>query len=171
MSLSNFLDVTIAIATVVAAIAAAIGVWKYRSDARASRTLRWQKTTVQAILQQTEDVITFDDLKLRYRSFAADHMRDTLGTSDISDEALRMILVELCASNVLVQLGKDSYCLATYLGEMRDMHSIQKTFFEAQLEFLSSQDNNIRNMVREQRRATDSIAQSAVNINLAKVEN
>ncbi|WP_147106073.1 hypothetical protein [Tateyamaria sp. syn59] len=158
MSYAEFLDTLRTVAVCLGAFAAIVGVWKYRSDAAAARKLRWQKTTVQAILQAPGKPVSFEDLKTKYRSFAAEHMRQKLGADDISDEALRMILVDLCADNVLVQMGEDQYALTTYLGQMEAMKDVsakvvalQETFFAAQLEFLAKQDESIREMLEHQK--------------------
>ncbi|MEO0654426.1 MAG: hypothetical protein AAFY77_06125, partial [Pseudomonadota bacterium] len=147
------------------AFAAVVGIWKYRSDAAAAKRLRWQKTTVQAIMQMSMKPISFEELKVKYRSFAADHMRAKLGSDDISEEALRMILIELCADNVTVQMGEDQYALTTYLGQMEAMKDVtaktlalQETFFAAQLEFMAKQDESIREMLEHQKAVTATVA-------------
>ena len=109
-------------------------------------------------MQSSEDRISFGDLQTSYRSFAADHMKKKLSVEDITEEALRMILVDLCRDNVIVQMGSDVYSLTRYLGQMQEMQSLQSTFFEAQLKFLSNNDDSIKEMLTHQKRMTDAVA-------------
>jgi phosphoglycerate-specific signal transduction histidine kinase len=152
-------DILRTLAALIAAFAALIGVWKYRSEVNSARRLKWQKTAIQEIMQTVDDTISFADLKVRYRSLAADQMKSLLKTGDISDQSLRMILVELCRDNVIVQLGKEQYSLTTYPGQIEktqkqnaELLTLQRTFFEAQLELLSKQDTHVAEMLKELRR-------------------
>ena len=165
MTIADWFELVRTLGVVVGAAAAIVGVHKYWTEINAVKRQRWQKTTVQAIIQSEEDRITFDQLKQAYRSFAADHMNKLLKTGDISDEALRNILIDLCSDNVIVQLGRDTYSLTTYPGQIEkaqginaEMLQLQKTFFEAQLEFLAKQDETIREMLEQQKLVTASMS-------------
>lgn len=144
---------------IVGAVAAAVAVAKYRSEKKGERKQRWQKACVQSILQNVEDRIGFLQLQEKYRSQAASEMNKILGSKDISEEALRLILIDLCADNVIVQLGQDTYSLTTYPGQIEksqkqnaEMLDLQKLFFDAQLESLSKQDERLGEMIDQNRK-------------------
>ncbi|MGC1495150.1 MAG: hypothetical protein WA790_05025 [Sulfitobacter sp.] len=161
---SETLDLLRTGASCITAVAAVVAILRYFKELKANRRLRWQKTSVQAVLQD-EQLITFKELKKNYRSMAAGEMKARLNAEDITDEALRLILIDLCADNVVVQMGSDTYAPTTYLGQMQAMQDVnaqmltlQQTFFEAQLKFLSNQDASIKEMLEHQKRVTDAVA-------------
>ncbi|MEP2681447.1 MAG: hypothetical protein ABJP44_07185 [Sulfitobacter sp.] len=153
-----------ALAAIATAAAAIIAIKRYLGELKVNRRLIWQKTSVQQILQDG-DVVSFLELKKSYRAMAASEMKARLDAKDITDEALRIILIDLCADNVVVQMGNDNYAPTTYLGQMQSMQAtnsemltLQKIFFEAQLKFLANQDASIKEMLKHQQRVTDAVA-------------
>lgn len=160
MSFVQFLGHLGTVAVIATGIAAVIAVWKYKTEIQEAKKLKWQKTTVQEIVQSVEDRISFLELKTKYKSLAAEKMAKLLDIKDISDESLRMILIDLCRDNVIVQLGSDTYALTTYPGQIEktqktnsEMLALQKLFFEAQLKFLGKQDGHMKEMIETQRNA------------------
>ena len=85
-------------------------------------------------------------------------MGGVLGKTDIEEESLRQILVDLCGDSVIVQMGNDNYSVSTYLSSMEKMQGttnemlqLQKVFFEAQLEILGEQNGKVAQMIEHQK--------------------
>jgi hypothetical protein len=153
-----FAQTLTAISLAISAFAGGIAVLKYRDDLREAQRLRWQKATVQKIFQQHEKIMTFEKIRTHYRSEAAEMMGGVLGKTDIEEESLRQILVDLCGDSVIVQMGNDNYSVSTYLSSMEKMQGttnemlqLQKVFFEAQLEILGEQNGKVAQMIEHQK--------------------
>lgn len=150
------------VALLCGALAGIFAAWEFLKKRKDERRTSWQRAIVQSILQKETDLISFDQIKVKYRSEAAGEINKTIDGRDISDESLRNILIDLCRDNALVQMGGDVYSLNTVLGVTQkmlantiEMTELQKIFFKAQLELLSEQHISVRRMVEMNEKLVD----------------
>lgn len=100
------------VATVVGIIGGIIGLVKYFADKRNVELREWQKVVLCKILRQNESQSTkFTALLEKYRSEAHAFTDFDLRKKEISEDALRRVLLELAASKTINFEKDDSYRL------------------------------------------------------------
>lgn len=88
---------------------------KVQGDSRARRkseVLSWQSTVIHALFQNPQtDSLKFEDVLQRYRTEAFAFPKHTIKKDELTEDALREILIALVKSGCVLQLGEDKYKL------------------------------------------------------------
>jgi hypothetical protein len=83
-----------------------------RKNETKEHNLSWQQTVIHHIFQRSSNRwLSFDEIKREYRSEATAGPISVTAT-ELSDEALRRILIRMVSSRVIDQKGGDKYCLS-----------------------------------------------------------
>jgi hypothetical protein len=99
-------------ATIVAISGGLLGLYKYFSDKRARELREWQKVVIYKIFRQNETkVLGFIEILEKYRIEAQAFVAVDLKKTEISEDALRRVLLELTSSNILSFELNDSFRL------------------------------------------------------------
>lgn len=99
-------------ATIVAISGGMFGLYKYFSDKREKELREWQKVVIYKIFRQNETkVLGFIDILEKYRIEAQAFVAVDLKKTEISEDALRRVLLELTSSNILSFEPNDSFQL------------------------------------------------------------
>jgi len=109
MTIAEYVQI---VATTIGILAGLLGLYKYFSDKRQKELREWQKVVIYKIFRQNEaKAMTFLDILARYRTEAQAFPAFDLKKSEISDDALRRVLIELTSSNILSMERSDSFRL------------------------------------------------------------
>jgi hypothetical protein len=99
-------------ATVIGLCGGLVGLYKYLSDKREKELREWQKVIIYALCRQNENkALSFVDILAKYRTEAQAVIGVTPSRTEISENALRRILLELASSNILVMEPNDAFRL------------------------------------------------------------
>ena len=89
-------------ATVVGIAGGLAGLFRFFSDRREKDIREWQKVVISKIFQQSESkALSFASVLEKYRSEAQAFAAFNLTKTEISEDALRRVLLELVSSNIL----------------------------------------------------------------------
>jgi hypothetical protein len=89
-----------------------LGLYKYFSDKREKELREWQKVVIYKIFRQNETkVLGFTEILEKYRIEAQAFVAIDLKKTEISEDALRRVLLELTSSNILSLEPNDSFQL------------------------------------------------------------
>ena len=89
-----------------------LGLYKYFSDKREKELREWQKVVIYKIFRQNETkILGFIEVLEKYRVEAQAFVAVDLKKTEISEDALRRVLLELTSSNVLSFEPNDSFRL------------------------------------------------------------
>lgn len=112
MTLADTQTVIQLIATVVGISGGLLGLYKYFSDKREKELREWQKVVIYRICRQAETkAYTFLELLEKYRVEAQAVVDVDLKKREMSEDALRRVLLELTSSNILSLEPGDAYKL------------------------------------------------------------
>lgn len=118
-------------ATIIGISAGVIGLYKYFSDKREKELREWQKVVIYKILQQNEITpLRFTDILDRYRSAVQAFVAVDLKKNEISEDALRRVLLELACSGIVILEQNDSFLLKIAKAQ---------TFLETRLELVNQE--------------------------------
>jgi hypothetical protein len=89
-----------------------LGLYKYFSDKREKELREWQKVVIYKIFRQNEmKALSFTDVLEKYRIEAQAFLDVDLKKKEVSENALRRVLLELASSNILSMEPSDSFRL------------------------------------------------------------
>lgn len=89
-----------------------LGLYKYVSEKRDKELREWQKVVIYKIFRQNESqILSFIEILEKYRSEAQAFVAVDLKKTEISEDALRRVLLELTSSNILSFKPNDSFQL------------------------------------------------------------
>ena len=98
-----------ATAAIVAALGFVVSIYKTRSDRREQETREWQKTAVFRYLSKRDQSgTTLDEVLQWYRTEAYSQIKE-LPKSDLTEAALRRVILELLADHAIEMTGNDLY--------------------------------------------------------------
>jgi hypothetical protein len=118
-------------ATIIGISAGVIGLYKYFSDKRGKELREWQKVVIYKVLRQNEtEPMRFTDILDRYRSEAQAFVTVDLRKNEVSEDALRRVLLELAGSDIVSLEPNDSFLLKL---------EKTQTFSQARLEFINQE--------------------------------
>jgi hypothetical protein len=105
-------DVIQSTAAVIGVAGGLVGLYKYLSEKREKELREWQKVIIYRIFRQDElSSLTFSRILEKYR-IEAQAIRDfDLNKKEISEDALRRVLLELSSSGILNLVPSDSFKL------------------------------------------------------------
>ncbi len=110
------------VGTVVAILGGLLALYKYFSDKREQELREWQKVVIFKILRQTEaKALTFNEILGSYRSEAQAFTAVNLKKKEISEDALRRVLLELASSNIITIGPSDTFWLKGVKREFFDV--------------------------------------------------
>jgi hypothetical protein len=110
MSISDIQELVQLTATVIGISGVLLGLYKYFSNKREKELREWQKVVIYKIFRQNElKTIGFTDILEKYRIEAQASMDIDLKKNEISEDALRRILLELVSSNIIRMEPSDSF--------------------------------------------------------------
>jgi hypothetical protein len=156
MTFADIKDYIEVFGTVVGVAGFVIGLFRHFSDVNDRNIREWQKVVIQKILQQNalQQPLPFTRIQEIYRTEAQAFSRARLSKSDISEDALRRVMVELVSSSIAVQGAGDIYSLKVSLIAPDVAGDTQRKIFmenqalnEASYKYLSV--NPYRNTVQE----------------------
>jgi hypothetical protein len=101
MTFAEFQELVKSVAAVLGVFGAGLGIAKYLSEKREKEVREWQKVVLYKILQQSEQpTMTFASLLEKYRLEAQAFADANLKKGEISEDALRRVLLELVSANI-----------------------------------------------------------------------
>jgi hypothetical protein len=107
-------SVSVSLSLIVAAITLIIGVRGEAARRKRERIIMWQQSVIHSIFQRAAlKWLTFNEIVQKYRSEASANIKDRIGSNELTEEALRSILVRMVSSRVIDQRGGDEYSLLT----------------------------------------------------------
>jgi hypothetical protein len=113
MSMTELLQLTQLVATLVGILGGLLALKKHFSDRREKELREWQKVVVYKIFRRKEMTsVAFAEVLEKYRSEAFAFADVEIKKKEISEDALRRILLELSSSNILSLAPGDSFQLA-----------------------------------------------------------
>jgi hypothetical protein len=122
--LSEFQQVVQVVATIVGISGGTIGLVKYFSDKRNNELREWQKVVLYKILRQNESkAVGFTSLLEKYRIEAQAFRDIDLKKTEVSEDALRRVLLELASSKIVTLETDDSFRLAVSV-KKTDVHDL-----------------------------------------------
>ena len=99
-------------ATVIGISGGLFGLYKYFSDKREKELREWQKVVIYKIFRQNEmKALGFTDVLEKYRIEAQAFVGVDLKKKEVSEDALRRVLLELASSSILSMEPSDSFRL------------------------------------------------------------
>lgn len=102
MTLSDLEELFRSVAAIAAIVGGTIGLIKFLTDKREKEVREWQKVVLYRILRQDElNPMAFTTLLEKYRVEAQAFVNVDLKKGEISEDALRRVLLELVSSNVV----------------------------------------------------------------------
>lgn len=112
MSLSDAQSLVQMAATVVGVSGVLLALYKYFSDKRDKELREWQKIVIYKIFRQNETkALGFTDVLEKYRIEAQAFVDVNLKKKEVSEDALRRVLLELTSSTILSLEPSDSFRL------------------------------------------------------------
>jgi hypothetical protein len=99
-------------ATLVGILGGLLGLYQYFSDKREKELREWQKVVIYKIFRQNETKpFGFTEILEKYRIEANAFVDIDLKKKEMSEDALRRVLLELCGSDILSMEPQDSFKL------------------------------------------------------------
>src|SRR5271156_2620707 len=102
--------------TTIGIIGGLFGLFKYRLDKKETELREWQKVIIYTIFRRDEDTIyfmSFDNIRNAYLREAQAVQDINLKKKDISENALRRVLIDLTSSGILGMGPSNSFRLNT----------------------------------------------------------
>lgn len=110
------------VATIVAILGGLLALYKYFSDRREQELREWQKVVIYKIFRQNEPrSLSFNEILGYYRSEAQAFAAVNLKKKEISEDALRRVLLELVSSNIITLERNDTFSLKGVKAEMLEL--------------------------------------------------
>jgi hypothetical protein len=128
--LETLKDIVGIVGTIVGVAGFVFAIVKHFGEVRDKNVREWQKVIVQKLLQKyggTE--LTFDRIKELYRTEAQAFEGEKLSKSDISEDSLRRVLVELVSTGIAAQGTGDHYSLKIGLTAPDIAADVQRKMF------------------------------------------
>jgi len=104
-----------------------LGLYKYFSDKREKELREWQKVVIYKIFRQNEPkVLRFIEILEKYRGEAQAFVAVDLKKTEISEDALRRVLLELTSSNILSFEPNDSFLLKVAIAKLDPLEIMER---------------------------------------------